>query len=62
MQKRTTARVVGMLFVIATAAGVLSVALLGPSDHISAPHDLAKIHHQVAAGALMVLVMAAGSP
>ncbi|MFD1933225.1 DUF4386 domain-containing protein [Nonomuraea mangrovi] len=59
MQTRTTARVVGTLFVIATAAGVLSVALLGPSDHISAPHEFAKIHHQVAAGALMVLVMAA---
>jgi hypothetical protein len=59
MQTRTTARVAGLLFVIATAAGILSVALLGPADAISAPADLAKIQNQVAAGALMVLVMAA---
>jgi Domain of unknown function (DUF4386) len=59
MQTRTTARVVGTLFVIATAAGVLSVALLASSETISAPHDLAKIHYQVATGSLMVLVMAA---
>jgi hypothetical protein len=57
MQTRTSARVVGLLFIIATAAGILSVTLK-PSDLISAT-DLAKIHPQVATGALMVLVMAA---
>jgi hypothetical protein len=51
MQTRTSARAAGLLFITATAAGVASVALLRPSDPLRT--------HQVAAGALMVLIMAA---
>ncbi|MFC0111425.1 DUF4386 domain-containing protein [Kibdelosporangium aridum] len=47
--RKTSARVVGALFVTATAAGVVSAVLLGPGDQASTP---------ASAGALMVLIMA----
>jgi hypothetical protein len=58
MYRKTTARVVGALFLTATAAGVLSVVLLGPLDSLSSPQSIADKAHRISAGALMVLVMA----
>jgi hypothetical protein len=49
---KTSARVVGALFITATAAGVVSAILLGPRDHSVV--DSAR----TSAGALMVLIMA----
>jgi hypothetical protein len=57
MNSKTSARVVGALFLTATAAGVLSVVLLGPLDTLSAA-DIAGSSSRISAGALMVLVMA----
>jgi hypothetical protein len=59
MGRRTTARVVGSLFLTATAAGVVSAVLLGPLDSWNAPQAIADNAHRTAAGALLVLVMAA---
>lgn len=58
MRRRTTARVVGSLFLTATAAGVLSAVLLGSLDNRYSPRSIAENAHTMSAGALMVLVMA----
>jgi Domain of unknown function (DUF4386) len=58
MHRQTTARVAGFLFLIATAAGVLSVVLLGPLDTLHSPQSIADKAHRISAGAFMVLVMA----
>ena len=55
---RTTATIVGVLFIIGTVAGVLSVPLVG--GILGAPDDLNKVAahpSQVALGALLILVM-----
>src|SRR5688572_22140917 len=57
MHRKTTARLVGSLFLTATAAGVLSAVLLGPLDSLHSPQSIADNAHTIAAGALMVLVM-----
>jgi len=57
MHRRTTARVVGALFLTATAAGVLSAVLLGPLDSWRTAPSVADNAHRISAGALMVLVM-----
>jgi len=57
MRRRTTARVVGSLFLTATAAGVLSAVLLGPLDTWYSPQSIADNAHRISAGALMVLIM-----
>jgi Domain of unknown function (DUF4386) len=57
MDRRTTARVTGFLFLTATAAGVLGVVLLGPLDTLHSPESIADRAHRISAGALMVLVM-----
>ncbi len=59
MYRKTSARVVGALFLTATAAGVLSMVLLGPLDTLSSPRAVAHEANRISAGALMVLVMAA---
>lgn len=58
MHARTTARVVGALFLTATAAGVLSVVLLGPLSAPTGPPSTVDGSSGVVTGALMVLVMA----
>ncbi|WP_433256146.1 DUF4386 domain-containing protein [Streptosporangium sp. CA-135522] len=57
MHRQTTARMAGFLFLTATAAGVLSVALLGPLDTLHSPRSIADNAHRTSTGALMVLVM-----
>lgn len=57
MNRQTTARVTGSLFLTATAAGVLSVVLLGPLDTLHSPQSIAGRAPGILAGALMVLVM-----
>ncbi len=57
MHRRTTARMAGFLFLTATAAGVLSVVLLGPLDTLHSPQSIADRAHRISAGAVMVLVM-----
>jgi Domain of unknown function (DUF4386) len=57
MHRKTTARAVGALFLTATAAGVLSVVLLGPLDTLSSPQSIADNATRISAGALMLLVM-----
>jgi hypothetical protein len=55
---RTTARIVGILFIIGTAAGVLSVLVTQPV--LGSPDYLAKIaahENQIVTGALLVLTM-----
>jgi hypothetical protein len=55
---RTTATIVGVLYIIGTVAGVLSVPLLG--GILGAPDDLNMVAahpSQVAVGALLILVM-----
>src|SRR5919106_6339374 len=59
MRRRTTARTVGLLFIIATAAGVLSVVLLGPLDSLHPLELVADHKFRMTAGALAVLIMAA---
>jgi hypothetical protein len=57
--QRKTAKIVGVLFIIATAAGVLSLILL-PSFQ-TAPDNLAAVsasQNQVILGALLILIMA----
>ncbi|WP_250214009.1 DUF4386 domain-containing protein [Acrocarpospora catenulata] len=58
MDRKTTARVVGALFLTATAAGVLSAVLLGPLGNRYSPQFIADNAHRISAGALMVLIMA----
>jgi len=58
MHRQTTARMVGALFLTATAAGVLSAVFLGPLDSLDSPRSVADKAHSISAGALMVLVMA----
>jgi hypothetical protein len=50
---------VGLLFLIATGAGVLSVVLLGPLESLASPQFVAAHARQLTAGALAVLIMAA---
>lgn len=57
MRRKTTARVVGFLFLTATAAGVLSAVLLGPLDTLYSAQSIAERADRISAGALMVLVM-----
>lgn len=55
---RTTARTVGILYIIGTAAGILSLVFAGPI--LEGPETLAKVsanENQVVAGALFVLIM-----
>lgn len=55
---KTTARIVGVLFIIGTAAGILSAVVTGPL--LGAPDYLAQISasaNQMRVGALLVLVM-----
>ena len=59
MDRRTTARTVGTLFIIATAAGVLSIALIGPPDAAQSLSDFSGHKNRITLGALMVIVMAA---
>lgn len=59
MQRRTTARVVGLLFIIATVAGVLSVILLQPQGAADALASAYAHKNRITLGALMVLLMAA---
>jgi hypothetical protein len=59
MRSRTTARIVGTLFIIATAAGVLSVALLGAPGAAQSLTDVAEHKNQITLGAFMIVVMAA---
>lgn len=56
MNSKTSARVVGALFLTATATGVLSLVLLGSLDTLSAP-QIADNASKISAGALMVLIM-----
>lgn len=58
MNSKTSARVVGALFLTATVAGILGAVLLGPLDTLSAPEAVAGEAHRISAGALLVLVMA----
>lgn len=58
MHQKTSARVVGALFLTATAAGVLGALLLGPLDTLTSPQSVADEAHRTSAGALLVLVMA----
>ncbi len=58
MRRRTTARAVGVLFVTATAAGVLSVTFRGePEAHLT-PESVLQGARTTTIGALLVLVMA----
>ena len=59
MRRRTTARIVGLLFLIATGAGVLSVVLLGPQESMDSLDVVADHGHRLTAGALAILIMAA---
>jgi hypothetical protein len=59
MRSRTTARIVGTLFIIATAAGLSSVALLGPTDAVQSLTDVAAHKTRITLSALMIVVMAA---
>jgi Domain of unknown function (DUF4386) len=59
MNMRTTARTAGTLFIIATAAGVLSIVLIGPLDAAQSFSDLSGHKSRITLGALMVIVMAA---
>jgi Domain of unknown function (DUF4386) len=59
MNMRTTARTAGTLFIIATAAGVLSIVLLGPLDAAQSFSDLSGHKNRITLGALMVILMAA---
>jgi hypothetical protein len=59
MDRRTTARTVGTLFIITTAAGVLSIALIGPPDAAQSLSDFSGHRNRITLGALMVIVMAA---
>ena len=57
---RNTARIAGVLFIIATVAGFTSAVFLGPT--LEAPDDLAKVsanENQVLIGALFVFIMGA---
>lgn len=55
---RTTARVVGSLFITATAAGVLSAVFLGSRDTAYSPQFITDNANKLSAGGFMVLVMA----
>lgn len=57
MHNRTTARAVGILFMIATVAGVLSVAFLGFQGDPDSFVEASTNRHQTAFGAFLVLVM-----
>ena len=59
MRRRTTARTVGLLFIIATGAGVLSVVLLGPQESLNSPDLVADHRFRLTASAIAVLIMAA---
>lgn len=59
MQRRTTARVVGLLFIIATVAGVLSVILLQPQGAADALASASAHKNRITLGAVMVLLMIA---
>ncbi|WP_188190398.1 DUF4386 domain-containing protein [Nonomuraea sp. SYSU D8015] len=59
MRRRTTARAVGVLFIIATAAGVLSVVFLGEPDTELSRESVIQGAPTTTTGALMVLIMAA---
>ncbi|MDP4506121.1 DUF4386 domain-containing protein [Nonomuraea turcica] len=59
MRRRTTARAVGVLFLIATAAGVLSVVFLGQPDTEISRESVMQGARTTTMGALMVLIMAA---
>jgi Domain of unknown function (DUF4386) len=58
MRRRTTARIVGLLFIIATGAGVLSVVLLGPQESLQSLDLVAEQKSRLTAGAVAVLIMA----
>jgi len=57
MHRKTAARVVGALFLTATAAGVLSAVLLGSLDTLTSAQAVADDAGTLSAGALMVLIM-----
>jgi hypothetical protein len=59
MNTRATARTVGILFIIATAAGLLSVALLGTQEAGRPITDVAAHKNEITLGALMIVIMAA---
>ncbi|MFI9550776.1 DUF4386 domain-containing protein [Nonomuraea endophytica] len=59
MRRRAAARAAGVLFLIATAAGVLSVVLLGPPGTEVTREAVLRGAASTTTGALMVLVMAA---
>jgi hypothetical protein len=59
MTDRTTARVVGGLFIVATVAGVLSAVLEHPATAADYLTQASSNANRVATGALMVLVMTA---
>ncbi|WP_113699818.1 DUF4386 domain-containing protein [Nonomuraea lactucae] len=59
MRRRTTARAVGVLFIIATAAGVLSVVLLGQPGTELPREAVIQGARTTTTGALMVVIMAA---
>ncbi|MCU7820410.1 DUF4386 family protein [Kitasatospora sp. DSM 101779] len=58
MDRRTTARVTGLLFVTATAAGALGAGLIGDLDSLDSARSVADRSDSLTAGALLVLVMA----
>jgi hypothetical protein len=59
MRRQTAARIVGLLFIIATGAGVLSVVLLEPQESLRSPDLVADHKIQLTAGAVAILIMAA---
>jgi hypothetical protein len=59
MERRTAARTAGLLFITATAAGVLSTIFLAQSGAADSPASLIAQRDRLTLGALMVLVMAA---
>ncbi|MEV6206277.1 DUF4386 domain-containing protein [Kitasatospora sp. NPDC051914] len=58
MHRRTTARVTGILFLTATAAGALGAGLLGSLDTLDSARAVADRSPTLAAGALLILLMA----
>lgn len=59
MHRRTTAKVVGSLFITASVAGVLSVVVLGPLHASDALARASEHQGRLGLGALLVLVMTA---
>jgi hypothetical protein len=58
MRRRTTARAVGVLFIIATIAGVLSVVSLGQSATALSPESVLAGARATTTGSLMIMIMA----